>query len=112
MIAAKRGKAFLAPILYEGSTSAAWFNQWFEEHLLKELNPQSTIIMDNAAFHKKEEIYTMAETAGHTVLFLPPYSPDFNPIEKDFAILKKIRQKMPLDTTIDTIVKNYGTLLN
>ena len=112
LIAAKRGKELLAPVLYEGSTSADWFNQWFEEHLLKELNLGSTIIMDNAPFHKKEEIRDMAEAAGHKVLFLPPYSPDFNPIEQDFAILKKIRQKMPLDTSIDLIVKNYGTLLN
>ncbi|NRA90899.1 MAG: transposase [Simkaniaceae bacterium] len=112
LIAAKRGKELLAPVLYEGSTSAVWFNQWFEKHLLKELNPDSTIIMDNAAFHKKEDIHALAEAAGHRVLFLPPYSPDFNPIEQDFAILKRIRQKMPLNTTIDQIVKNYGTFLN
>ena len=68
--------------------------------------------MDNAAFHKKDEIRAIAEAAGHKILFLPPYSPDFNPIEQDFAILKKIRQKMPLGTTIDQLVKNYGTLLN
>ena len=112
LIAAKRGKELLAPVLYEGSTSAMWFNQWFKDHLLKELNSSSTIIMDNAAFHRKEEIHAMAEAAGHNVLFLPPYSPDFNPIEQDFAILKKIRQKMPLGTTIDQLLKNHGTLLN
>ena len=67
--------------------------------------------MDNAAFHKKEEIRCMAEAEGHTVLFLPPCSPDFNPIEQDFAILKKIRQSAPLNTTIDHIVKSYGTFL-
>jgi putative transposase len=111
LIAGKRGKEFLAPVLYEGSTSAVWFNQWFKDHLLKELNPSSTIIMDNAAFHKKEEIRAMAKAAGHKVLFLPPYSPDFNPIEQDFAILKKIRQNSPLNTTIDHIIKSYGTFL-
>ena len=76
---------------------------------MKELKPRSTVIMDNAAFHKKEDIRVMAEEAGHKILFLPPYSPDFNPIEKDFAILKKIRQNAPLNTTIDHIVKSYGT---
>ena len=111
LIAAKRGKEFLAPVLYEGSTSATWFNPWFKGHLLKELNPSSTIIMDNAAFHKKKEIHAMAEAAGHKVLFLPPYSPDLNPIEQDFAILKKIRQNAPINTTIDHIVKSYGTFL-
>ena len=111
LIAGKRGKEFLAPILYEGSTSAVWFNQWFKNHLLKALNLSSTIIMDNAAFHKKDEIRAMAETAGHKVLFLPPYSPDFNPIEQYFAILKKIRQNAPLNTTIDHIAKSFGTFL-
>jgi len=111
LIAGKRGKELLAPVLYEGSTSAVWFNQWFEEHLLKELNSGSTIIMDNAAFHKKEEIVLLAEAAGHKVLFLPPYSPDFNPIEQVFAILKKARQNAPENTTIDHIVKSYGTFL-
>ena len=45
--------------------------------------------MDNAAFHKKDEIIKIAEEFGHDVLFLPPYSPDLNPIEQDFAIMKK-----------------------
>ncbi len=67
--------------------------------------------MDNAAFHRKEDIHAMAEKEGHKVLFLPPYSPDFNPIEQDFAILKKIRQNALLNTTIDHIVKSYGTFL-
>ncbi len=101
----------MAPILYEGSTSAIWFNQWLEKHLLKTLNPDSTIIMDNAAFYKKEKIHAMAEAAGHNVLFLPPYSPDFNPIEQEFAIIKEIRQNAPLNTTIDHIVKSYETFL-
>lgn len=111
LIAAKRGKKMLAPVLYEGATSAIWFNQWFENHLFKELDPESTIIMDNAAFHKKKEIQAIAQEAGHEVLFLPPYSPDFNPIEQDFATLKKRRQNAPLDTTIDHIVKEYATFL-
>ena len=51
LIAGKRGKELLATILYETSTTTAdWFNEWFKNHLLKELRPSSTIIMDNAAF--------------------------------------------------------------
>ena len=64
LIAGKRGKELLATVLYETSTTADWFNDWFKHHLLKELNPSSTIIMDNAAFHKKTIITEIAHNAG------------------------------------------------
>lgn len=111
LIAAKRGKRLLAPVLFEGTTDAVWFNCWLEDHLFKELRPKSTIIMDNAPFHKKKEIKEITDKHGHHLLFLPPYSPDFNPIEKTFAHLKKQRQYAPKDTTLDQIVKAYGTYL-
>ena len=72
LIAGKRGKELLATVLYETSTTADWFNDWFKHHLLKELKPASTLIMDNAAFHKKTIITEIAHNAGHHVLFLPP----------------------------------------
>ena len=75
---------------------------------LKELQPQSTIIPDNATFHKKEDVYEIAKKYGHYVLFLPPYSPDFNPIEKDFANIKKIRAYDNENSNLDDIVKKYG----
>ena len=66
-----------------------WFNQWLEEYLLPELEPNSTLILDNAPFHRKNDVFEIAEQAGHQVLFLPPYSPEFNHIKQDFAIIKK-----------------------
>lgn len=111
LIAAKRGKQMLAPVLFEGSTDSVWFNDWFENHLFKELRPKSTIIMDNAAFHKKKDIREISNKYGHNVLFLPPYSPDFNPIEQDFANIKKIRAHAPENSTLDDIVKSYGSYL-
>ena len=48
LIAGKRGKKLLAPILFKGSTNALWFNEWLEKHLLPELKPNSTLILDNA----------------------------------------------------------------
>ncbi len=92
LIAGKWGKRLVAPVLFEGSTNAEWFNAWLEQHLFKELAPHSTLIMDNAAFHKTKETQKLINQAGHTLLFLPPYSPDFNPIEQDFATIKKRRQ--------------------
>jgi len=83
LISARQGKRLLAPILFEGSTDATLFNYWLDNHLLKELAENSTIIMDNATFHKTALTRQLIEEAGHTLLFLPPYSPDFNPIEQD-----------------------------
>lgn len=108
LLAAKRGKTLLAPVLYSGTTTAEWFNHWLEHHLMQELRPGSTLIMDNARFHRKQDIERIAKKSGHYVLFLPPYSPDFNPIEEDFAVMKKRRMYAPEETSIDQIVKAYG----
>jgi transposase len=105
LIAAKRGKEILAPVLYEGTTTASWFNQWIEEHLCGELSPNSTIILDNARFHIKKDVDHIAKVHGHKVIFLPPYSPDFNPIEQVFADIKKKRSLAPENTTIDNIIE-------
>jgi len=92
LIMAQRGSEWLAPVLFKGSCCAKLVNEWFKNFLLKELYRPSIIIMDNAAFHKKSEIKAIVEKAGHVLLPLPPYSPDFNPIEQSFALLKKRRQ--------------------
>lgn len=107
--ATAKGKRLLAPFLFEGSPDSSVFNQRLKEQLLKELQPGSLIIMDNAAFHKTQKTRGILEESGHELVFLPPYSPDFNPIEKHFANLKKIRTCQPPDTSIDDIVRLYGS---
>ena len=68
-------------------------NYWLENCLLPTLGPGYTIVMDNAAFHKSEKTKILIEKARCNLLFLPPYSPDLNPIEKFWANLKaKIRK--------------------
>lgn len=67
LIAAKRGKKILATVLFEGSTNLVWFNQWLEQHLIPELSESSTLILDNARFHKKHDVETIAAKAGHQV---------------------------------------------
>ena len=108
LIAGKRGKKLLAPVLFKGSTNTLWFNQWLKDHLLPELNANSTVILDNAPFHRKEDVFQIVEEAGHKVLFLPPYSPDFNRIEQDFAVIKKRRIYSTPNTSLYEIVKSYG----
>jgi hypothetical protein len=67
LIAGKRGEQLLAPVLFQGSTNALWFNQWLEKHLIPELKPNSTLILDNAPFHRKDDIFRIAQDAGHQV---------------------------------------------
>lgn len=111
LIAGKCGKKLLAPFLFDGATDAAWFNQWLEDHLFKELPPGSTIILDNAAFHKTEKTQEIIDKSPFHILFLPPYSPDLNPIEQDFAILKKRRRYAPQETSLDHLINTYENYL-
>ena len=108
LIAARRGKDFLAPMLFSGTADADLVNDWMRHFLCKELRPNSTIIWDNAAFHKKKDLEAIAHAYGHHILFLPPYSPDFNPIENDFANIKKRRQYASQGTTLADIIVSYG----
>lgn len=84
----RKGK-LLAPIYFEGSTNTEVFNVWIKEYLLPSIkNANKVIIMDNASFHKTEETKKLIETAGHKLLYLPPYSPDLNPIEQKWGNIK------------------------
>ena len=73
---------------YKGTCNSALFEIWVEKILLPELMPGQIIIMDNATFHKSERTKMLIESVGCELLFLPPYSPDFNPIEKFWAWFK------------------------
>lgn len=92
LIMAQRGKEWLAPLTFTGSCSHETVNAWLEHCLIKELRPNSLVIMDNAPFHNKTAIRQLLKQHGHTLMHLPTYSPDFNPIEQSFAILKRRRQ--------------------
>ena len=61
--------------------------------LLPNLPEKTVIVMDNATFHKGEEMQRLLQDSGHTLLYLPPYSPDLNPIEKKWAQAKSIPRK-------------------
>jgi len=62
--------------------------------LIPKLPENSVIVMDNATFHKRSDTLQVIENAGHTALFLPPYSPDLNPIEQKWAQMKAMRKKL------------------
>ena len=74
--------ARLAVILFQFFDYSDVFHCWVEELLLTQLPENSVIIMDNASFHKRQDTQELIADAGHHILWLPPYSPDLNPIEK------------------------------
>jgi len=88
MIAGLLGKKLIAPLSFEGYTNADFFNHWLEHCLVPELPPNYTVIIDNASFHKNQRTREIIEKAGCKLIYLPPYSPDLNPIESWWAILK------------------------
>lgn len=87
--------------------TAQVFEQWLREQLIPSLLQPSVLVLDNAAFHRPQRVKELMEQAGHRVLFLPPYSPDLNPIEGDFAAIKKKRAYQSDETSLDELVASY-----
>lgn len=79
----------MAPMIFNGSCNTLLFETWVEEFLIKELKPGQVVIMDNASFHKSKKTRELIESVKCRIIFLPPYSPDLNPIEKFWANMKR-----------------------
>ncbi len=79
--------------LFSSSITTVVFTAWVMQDLLPKLPSQSVLIMDNASFHKGSLMQKSIAEAGHILLYLPPYSPDLNPIEHKWAQAKSIRRK-------------------
>ncbi len=94
VVAGIREGKWIAPMQYAGTTDSCLFEYWFENCLLKETPKGSTIVLDNATFHKKSVLPKLVASVGCEILFLPPYSPELNPIEKKWAWLKKTLRKI------------------
>lgn len=93
VIGALVGKALLTVSLFNANINTDIFTAWVKQDLIPKLPKESVIIMDNAAFHKGENMKKAIQAAGHTLEYLPPYSTDLNPIEKKWAQAKKRRTK-------------------
>lgn len=91
-IAAKVESNILAPFCYTGTCDTRLFNFWLKNFLIPVLKPKQVVIMDNASFHKSQDSQRLIEQVGCKVLYLPPYSPDLNPIEIFWANFKKLIQ--------------------
>ena len=82
-----------APCLFEGAMDGEMFLAWIQQGLVAELHQGDLVIMDNLATHKVSGVRRAIEQAGARLEFLPPYSPDFNPIEMAFAKFKAFLRK-------------------
>ena len=88
MIAALRLTGLGAPAVFDGPIDSPTFLANIEQVLVPTLRSGDIVVLDNLAAHKQPEVQTAIEQVGALVRFLPPYSPDFNPIELAFAKLK------------------------
>ena len=93
VIGAIINNALFAVGLFYCSVNSIVFGTWVRKLLLPSLNKPTVIVMDNASFHKNAQLLEEIRQAGHVVLFLPPYSPDLNPIEHKWAEKKAYRRK-------------------
>lgn len=82
-----------APMVLDGPMNAAAFQAYVEQVLVPTLKPGDTVVMDNLPAHKPAGVRRAIEAVGAILFYLPPYSPDFNPIEMAFAKLKAILKK-------------------
>lgn len=94
IVAAQMGSSIIAPLQYDGTMDSSLFEMWFEANLLPSLPKNSVIVMDNASFHRKSKLFPLAAQAGVRLVFLPPYSPEYNPIEHFWAWLKRHLRKI------------------
>lgn len=95
MIAALSQQQLMAPFTVEGACNRAVFETWLETCLVPILQAGQRVVMDNATFHKGGRIEQLIQAAGCEVLYLPPYSPDLNKIERCWSWLKsRIRKQL------------------
>ena len=120
-VGAMSTRGFLAPCCLDGAVNSAVFVAWVTQQLVPELRPGDVVVMDNLSSHKAAAVREAIESAGAELRFLPPYSPDFNPIELAFSKFKKILRDLAersherlwrlcgevLDLFEETEIRNY-----
>ena len=110
-IAALRCDRIDAPFVLDGPINGDWFTAYVREMLVPTLRPGDIVIMDNLGSHKGKAVRQALRAAGVKLFFLPPYSPDLNPIEQVFSKLKRLLRKAE-ERTIEATWRRIGELLD
>jgi transposase len=111
VVAGLRLTGIAAPWVLDGPINGHAFETYVEKVLVAELAPGDVVIMDNLSSHKGAKVREMIETAGASLVYLPPYSPDFNPIENAFSKLKAHLRKAA-ERTVEGLWQAIGKLVD
>ncbi len=110
-VAGLRRTGMVAPFVLDGPINRQAFEVYVERVLAPELRPGDVVVMDNLSSHKGARTRELIEAAGAILLYLPPYSPDFNPIENAFAKLKALLRKAA-ERTVEGLWDAIGRLMD
>jgi len=111
LVAGLRLDGMVAPMVLDGPINGDWFEAYVRNVLAPTLRPGDIVIMDNLSSHKRTAARDLIEEAGATLRFLPPYSPDFNPIEMAFSKLKALLRKAA-ERTVEGLWAAIGRLID
>ena len=101
----------VAPLVLDGPINGEAFQAYVDQILIPDLVPGDVVVMDNLGSHKLPGVRGAIEKAGAKLLYLPPYSPDFNPIEKAFSKLKALLRKAS-ERTVEGLWNAIGELIH
>lgn len=110
-LSAMRSDGLIAPLVLDGPINGDIFLYWVKEHLVPHLQPGDIVIMDNLSSHKVLGVQQAIQQAQASILYLPPYSPEFNPIELVFSKLKALLRKYK-ERTVEALWNRIGSLLD
>ena len=110
-LGAMRAEGFIAPLTVDGAINGPLFRAWVEQCLAPVLRPGDIVVMDNLSSHKVAGVREAIEAAGAELRYLPPYSPDLNPIELAFSKLKKLLRD-GAQRTVDKLWDLCGRVLD
>ena len=110
-VGAVRATGFIAPLVVDGAVNGELFRAYVERVLVPELRRGDVVVLDNLGSHKVPGVRRAIEAAGCRLLYLPPYSPDLNPIENAFSKLKRLL-RAAAERTVDGLWAAIGRLLD
>jgi transposase len=111
LVAALREEGLTAPMVLDGAMNRRAFVAYIEQVLVPTLKPHDLVVLDNLSSHKSAAVREAIERVGARVLYLPPYSPDLNPIELAFSKLKWLLRSAA-ERTVDALWSRLGQLID